>query len=416
MIGIYIHIPFCSSFCTYCDFYSEIDRERVDIYLAALCKEIENKRLFFEGRSTKLRTIYLGGGTPSILNIDQLTLIFDALNRCYDLSQVEEITIEVNPDDISTDYAKGLISLGINRVSMGVQSFDKNTLDWMNRRHSAEDTEKAFKVLREVGFRNISLDLIFGHSSNMMLLKQDIEKLLTLVPEHVSAYQLSIEESTPLYDMLQGGSFTELSSEYCYKQYSYIQKMFSYAGYEQYEISNFSKPGFRSKHNSAYWDRIPYLGFGASAHSFYCSEHEPYGTRSWNISDVEGYCQYFLSDNQTLLNFSDASLFETKEVLNIENLVDEIVMVGLRNVEGFCIDNLPNSTYSDIVLKNLCGLAKNSLVYCHSAESNFLESFSSETAEFSDKTLLVFDPKNNHLKIPPKKLFISDYIISLLVG
>lgn len=299
---IYLHVPFCGSFCTYCDFYSEICRSRqaFNEYADAVIAEIRDRRKELEmnmSAQDAVNTLYIGGGTPSVLPLDVLSRIVGAVSQTERLSLVtepvevttptelfDEFTVEVNPEDIvekGREYVRGLLALGVNRISMGIQSFNDDILRWMNRRHDAGNAVKAFHILRESGVRNISIDLIFGISQlTDETWKDTIEKALELSPEHISAYQLSIEEGSALAKMVADGRYVEASEEQCRRQYDILCRCLGRSGYHHYEISNFSKPGFEAVHNSAYWRRAPYIGLGPGAHSLTGN------VRSWNSPEL----------------------------------------------------------------------------------------------------------------------------------
>lgn len=299
---IYLHVPFCGSFCTYCDFYSEICRSRqaFNEYADAVIAEIRDRRKELEmnmSAQDAVNTLYIGGGTPSVLPLDVLSRIVGAVSQTERLSLVtepvevttptelfDEFTVEVNPEDIvekGREYVRGLLALGVNRISMGIQSFNDDILRWMNRRHDAGNAVKAFHILRESGVRNISIDLIFGISQlTDETWKDTIEKALELSPEHISAYQLSIEEGSALAKMVADGRYVEASEGQCRRQYDILCRCLGRSGYHHYEISNFAKPGFEAVHNSAYWRRAPYIGLGPGAHSLTGN------VRSWNSPEL----------------------------------------------------------------------------------------------------------------------------------
>lgn len=306
---IYLHVPFCGSFCTYCDFYSEICRSRqaFNEYADAVIAEIRDRRKELEmnmSAQDAVNTLYIGGGTPSVLPLDVLSRIVGAVSQTERLSLVteqlslvtepvevttptelfDEFTVEVNPEDIvekGREYVRGLLALGVNRISMGIQSFNDDILRWMNRRHDAGNAVKAFRILRGSGVRNISIDLIFGISQlTDETWKDTIEKALELSPEHISAYQLSIEEGSALAKMVADGRYVEASEEQCRRQYDILCRCLGRSGYHHYEISNFAKPGFEAVHNSAYWRRAPYIGLGPGAHSLTGN------VRSWNSQEL----------------------------------------------------------------------------------------------------------------------------------
>lgn len=351
---IYLHVPFCGSFCTYCDFYSEICRsaQAFNEYADAVIAEIRDRRKELEmnmSAQDAVNTLYVGGGTPSVLPLDVLSRIVKAFTSSGALRQAqrpdrpateqfslvtepvevtvptelfEEFTVEVNPEDIvekGSEYVRGLLAMGVNRISMGIQSFNDDILRWMNRRHDAWNAVKAFRILRECGVRNISIDLIFGISQlTDEIWKDTIEKALGLAPEHISAYQLSIEEGSALAKMVADGRYVEASDEQCRRQYDILCQALKQSGYHHYEISNFAKPGFEAVHNSAYWRRVPYIGLGPGAHSLTGN------IRSWNSQELP----HRTSDvNLTLYS-------RNSEVLSPEDIRVERIMLSLRTDKG----------------------------------------------------------------------------------
>lgn len=337
---IYLHVPFCGSFCTYCDFYSEICRggRAFNEYADAVLKEVNDRReeiCMKMSAPGAVNTLYIGGGTPSVLPLDVLSRIVGAVSQTERLSLVtepvevttptelfDEFTVEVNPEDIvekGREYVRGLLALGVNRVSMGIQSFNDDILRWMNRRHDAGNAVKAFHILRESGVRNISIDLIFGISQlTDETWKDTIEKALELSPEHISAYQLSIEEGSALAKMVADGRYVEASEEQCRRQYDILCRCLGRSGYHHYEISNFAKPGFEAVHNSAYWRRAPYIGLGPGAHSLTGD------IRSWNSQELP----------HRSTDGSPATYSRTSETLSPENIRVERIMLSLRTDKG----------------------------------------------------------------------------------
>lgn len=337
---IYLHVPFCGSFCTYCDFYSEICRggRAFNEYADAVLKEVNDRReeiCMNMSAPGAVNTLYIGGGTPSVLPLDVLSRIVGAVSQTERLSLVtepvevttptelfDEFTVEVNPEDIvekGREYVRGLLALGVNRVSMGIQSFNDDILRWMNRRHDAGNAVKAFHILRESGVRNISIDLIFGISQlTDETWKDTIEKALELSPEHISAYQLSIEEGSALAKMVADGRYVEASEEQCRRQYDILCRCLGRSGYHHYEISNFAKPGFEAVHNSAYWRRAPYIGLGPGAHSLTGD------IRSWNSQELP----------HRSTDGSPATYSTTSETLSPENIRVERIMLSLRTDKG----------------------------------------------------------------------------------
>lgn len=329
-----------------------------------------------------ITSIYFGGGTPSLLSPSQVGSIVEELSEISgikpDLIKKMEVTIEVNPDDITLDYLKSLKSNYVNRVSIGVQSFIDLHLEWMNRRHNSKRAIDAFIMAREAGFDNISLDLIFGFSQlTEQDLKYNIERLLSLSPEHISTYQLSIEKSTQLYKDFSSGRYSPPTDYECNRQYYTIKRELEKGGYYQYEISNYSKEGYRAIHNSSYWDHSPYLGFGPSAHSFIEN------SRFWVEPDLYRYLEILEG------NCGDVSKLYQQEILSEIDLFNELIMLSLRVLKGIDYDTLirrcPKGHVNGfmVLLERL--LADNELVL-----------------------------EDGYIKIPPEKLFVSDGIISSL--
>ena len=350
MAGLYVHIPFCSSFCIYCDFYSEVAPERVDAYLEALSREAASRK---SELSVPPTTLYVGGGTPSLLSDAQFGRLCEALRSAFDLSSVEEFTVEANPDDITPEKLALWSSCGVNRLSIGVQSFCDKHLKWMRRRHDSAAASRAFLLAREAGFRNISLDLIFGYAGlSMREWEASVEEALSLGPEHISCYQMMLEEGTPLTLLAEAGKYMEPPQEECAVQYASLQRHLAEAGYVQYEISNFALPGFESRHNSSYWRREPYLGLGPAAHSFDGARR-----RSWNNPDLEAWlaawnpaseCQ---RASEPFLPQSSASRQEepaapqrlragSYELLSDKDVFNETVMLSLRTARGLDLEEL----------------------------------------------------------------------------
>lgn len=294
-----------------------------------------------------VNTLYIGGGTPSVLPLDVLRRIVDALLSSRSLrrgentvgaqSPFEEFTVEVNPEDIvekGGEYVRGLLETGVDRVSMGIQSFDDGILRWMNRRHSAAGAVEAFRILRRCGVRNISVDLIFGLSQLADDVWEDtIERALELAPEHISAYQLSIEEGSALAKLVADGRYVEASDEQCRHQYDVLCQTLRQAGYHHYEISNFARPGFEAVHNSAYWSRVPYIGLGPGAHSLTGD------IRSWNSQELP-----HRSPDGSLATYS-----RTSETLSPEDIRVERIMLSLRTDKGLEAAELYSLTDSTVV-------------------------------------------------------------------
>ncbi len=383
---IYLHVPFCRSFCTYCGFYSETVPCRkgggepvFDAYAERVCREIEERLPdFVAANGLPVNTLYIGGGTPSVLPANTLRRIVNhlrenlitSLHECpsgpavdHDVTEnkgkcsaavnsrpvsinpvghaaslvvsekegicsseggcptFEEFTVEVNPEDVvekGAAYVQALLEMGVNRISMGVQSFDDGILRWMNRRHDAARAREAMRILREAGVRNVSIDLIFGLSQlSDAQWEATLDQALALEPEHLSAYQLSIEEDSALAEQVAKGRYTEASEEACRRQYDRLCERMARSGFHHYEVSNFARPGFEAVHNSAYWRRIPYLGLGPGAHSAYArNPEEGVNLRVWNSCEP--------------VNWKEAG----RETLSPEQILEETLMLGLRTSRG----------------------------------------------------------------------------------
>ncbi len=282
MAGLYIHIPFCKTRCIYCDFYSTTCSDRTDTFIDALCLEIEQRKEYLNGES--IDTIYFGGGTPSQLSAAHFSKVFDAITAVYGPITAKEITLEANPDDLTEEYVKQLAELPFNRISMGVQTFNDDTLQLLKRRHSAMQAEEAVRRCRKAGFNNISIDLIYGlPGETRQSWKADLEKAIGLNVEHISAYHLIYEEDTVLYTLRQQHKVEEVDEDSSLLFFEMLIDQLREAGYEHYEISNFAKPGMYSRHNTSYWQGISYLGCGPSAHSFNGV------SREWNVASLEDY-------------------------------------------------------------------------------------------------------------------------------
>lgn len=327
---IYVHIPFCRTFCRYCSFYSVKGLGSRDEYVKAVIKEAESKNRFFDTAAGKTEegchTLYIGGGTPSCLTVTQLTALLYGIKSVFP-ADFKEFTMEANPNDINLDYAEALVGLGVNRVSLGVQSFVDEHLKWMNRRHTAAEAISAVEILRKAGITNISLDLIFGYSLlTDAQWKYNLQTITQLNPNHISAYQMSIDPGSPLGKQYEQGVYTPPSDEQCARQYSLLQDYLLGKGYLQYEISNFAASDeYRSIHNSSYWRKVPYLGLGPGAHSYN-------GTvRSWNKNNLSGYIKYYKEGSNAGLPHSPIS---ESEVLSREDMFNESIMLGLRRCSG----------------------------------------------------------------------------------
>ncbi|WP_302023217.1 radical SAM family heme chaperone HemW [uncultured Prevotella sp.] len=316
MAGIYIHIPFCKSRCIYCGFYSTTLLDLRKKYINAVCREMELRKNYIR---EPFSTIYLGGGTPSLLDEAELTKLFLYINNVYDVDRNAEITMECNPDDITPKFTNMLSRLPINRVSMGAQTFADSRLRLLHRRHNSDEVKHAVKLLRESGIKNISIDLMFGFpDESLSQWKEDISAALALNVEHISAYSLMYEEDTPLWKMLDTGKVKEIDEELSLTMFKELVCQLTDAGYEHYEISNFARPGYRSRHNSSYWHQVPYIGLGAAAHSF------DLNSRQWNVADLRLYIE----------EINNGIIPMEREELDNDTTFNDIITTALRTSDG----------------------------------------------------------------------------------
>jgi oxygen-independent coproporphyrinogen-3 oxidase len=326
-----------------------------------------------------MNTIYFGGGTPSQLTIPQLHQIFDAIYKYNKVQMGAEVTIEMNPDDVTEVFADGLCMLPVNRVSMGAQTFDDERLKWLHRRHTSQQVSEAMERLRDNGIRNISIDLMYGFPGETLDdWQRDIDAALALGAEHISAYCLMVEQGTPLAKMMHKGD-SPLNEELERKMYEMLIEKLTAAGYEHYEISNFAKPGHRSRHNSSYWQDIPYIGLGAAAHSYTMLGGSPFekkAIRSWNVADIHQYIEAI----------ERGELPSEKEEIDEDTHYNDRITVALRTSDGL----------------DLGTLTERHCRYCQKEAQRFLD----------DGLLKQHD---NRLSLTRKGLFVSDYIMSSLV-
>lgn len=335
MAGIYIHIPFCKTRCVYCDFYSTTESEMRSRYISALCREIEMRADYLHGEPVE--TIYFGGGTPSQLTAGDFARVFSAIERTFGTISAGEITLEANPDDLTEEYLQSLSSLPFNRISMGVQTFRDDTLRLLNRRHNAQQAVDAVARCRRAGFRNISIDLIYGLPGETEEgWRADLQKAISLRVEHISAYHLIYEEGTCLYDMLRRHSVEEVDEESSVRFFEMLIDELTKAGFVHYEISNFCRPGMHSRHNTSYWQGIKYMGCGPSAHSF---DGE---SREWNVSSLHSYIEAIESGGRD---------FE-KEELDLTTRYNEYIITTLRTRRGADMSTLEQRFGTK--LKNYC--------------------------------------------------------------
>lgn len=323
MTGLYIHIPFCASRCVYCGFYSTTLPALRDAYVDALCQELTLRAEELPADEA-ITTIYLGGGTPSQLTTDQLDRLFSYIYKVY-RSQPVEVTMECNPDDITPAFADWIAQSPIDRISMGAQTFSDDRLRLLRRRHTAAEVRRATTLLRQAGIRNISIDLMFGFPGETLTdWEQDIDEALRLGVEHISAYSLMYEEGTTLHRWLSEGRIQEIDDDLSLRMYDCLVDRLTAAGYRHYEISNFALPQRESRHNSSYWRDVPYMGLGASAHSFDGRQ------RSWNVADIETYIAAIGRGERPC----------TVEALDLDTHYEDVVLTSLRTAEGIDLDKI----------------------------------------------------------------------------
>lgn len=422
---IYVHIPFCKSFCTYCGFYSETSA-CYDRYVEALLGEIDRRKSEFDA-TKDVNTLYIGGGTPSVMPLPLLCRVVEALKDESGSRNFDEFTVELNPEDViqrGEAYAEALLGMGVTRASMGVQSFDDGILRWMNRRHDAATAVRAYRILENSGFRNISIDLIFGlpelgpdsqlkHSDSLSehfpdhrgkdgyvpllderLWRETILRALDIsasgmLPSHISAYQLSVEPDSALDGMIADGRCREASEESCARQYEILCEELSATGYHHYEISNFALPGMEARHNSAYWRHVPYVGLGPGAHSLSILP-DGHRCRSWNSPDLKLYLETFAPLVQRDTGCSG------QETLSPVQLGIENVMLGLRTSRGCPLSELVSA----------CDRAR--------LDSAISSGYLVPVPGSSELSCLE-DGATQYYRIPEKYFFISDGIISELL-
>jgi oxygen-independent coproporphyrinogen-3 oxidase len=373
MAGIYIHIPFCKKRCTYCDFYTEVAPKLIPKLVDSIVIELHCRKDYLQNAT--IQTIYFGGGTPSILDTKQFAVIFEAIYKLFNIDSNAEITFEANPDDLTPQFFQTISNLPFNRISIGIQSFEDEDLKRLNRRHTGTEAIDAVNNAQKHGFQNISIDLIYG------LPYQDINKwrnqlkiALELDVQHISAYGLTYEEGTVLWKQRENGELKTVDDDTMNRMYLLLLKTMQQKGFEAYEISNFAKPGFKSKHNTSYWKQQPYIGVGPSAHSYDIK------SRQWNISSIQKYI--------SLIN-KNLPFFE-KEELSIYDKYNDYIMVSLRTNDGLDMNTL--EAYFGEELKE----------YCLKNIKSFVE----------NKKIEIIDEK---LRLTQKGIMISNLIIMELI-
>lgn len=338
MAGLYIHIPLCTQRCSYCDFFSTtLLNKRVEL-IDALCKEMKMRAHYLPVDGNVLETIYIGGGTPSLLSSSEINILIDCALESFphvDTGKME-ITMEANPNDLSDSYLKELSGTAINRLSIGCQSFNDTTLKIINRRHNAEEAKNAIANARKYGFNNISIDLIYGLPSQTIdSWKDDVATAIVLKPNHISAYCLELHEGSLLTKKVAKGELTEMDEADCLTCFKHLREATSASGYEHYEISNFAQKGFRSRHNSSYWHDIPYIGIGPAAHSYNGV------SRQWNVSHLPKY----------LKAISENRLDTEIETLSVTEKYNDYILTALRTSDGIDFQYISNkfgTRFSDL--------------------------------------------------------------------
>lgn len=368
MASLYFHIPFCKRLCGYCDFYRSVKLKYIADVTEKMHAELHAERDFLHDKT--IRTIYFGGGTPSLLLPSEIERFISQAREEFDCSQVEEITIEVNPDDITPDYVAALRQTSVNRISMGVQSLNDDVLKFMGRRHSAQQAVEAVKMLQGAGYDNISVDLIFGvDGSGADVLQQTLDGFLAMGVQHISAYHLTIEENTRFGRMLLRGEMNEVAEERSEAEFLQVHNVLTEAGFDHYEVSNYALKGCRSKHNSSYWRNVEYLGIGPGAHSY--------------NGEVRRWC------DQPIEEYIKAVEYGSEELTERDKL-NELVMTSLRCAEGVSLDRVEREFGTEARAK----LER--------------ESEKEDLAE-----LLIND--NGYLRISPEKMLLSDFVITALI-
>ncbi len=373
MAGIYVHIPFCKSRCSYCDFYSSTYQGNREVLIQNICQELVEQKNFFLNNEI-IKTIYLGGGTPSLLNNKDLNQIFETIKNNFTLD-LEEVTLEANPDDLSIKKISELKQFPINRLSIGVQSFFDKDLLFINRRHTAQQAIHAIKRCQDNGFENVSIDLIYGlPNQTLENWGENIETAISLNVPHISAYHLTFEGGTKITRQRDSGLFKEIDEDLSFEMYRLLIKKLTKANIYQYEISNFAKYGFESKHNSSYWNETPYLGVGPAAHSFNGK------IRRWNISNSRLYLQLR----------KEHKIFYETENIDTQTRYNDLIITSLRTIKGLNFNKFIKTFDKDII-----------------------SYFEKEISRFTTSGDIIF--KEGFYALSEIGIFKSDYIIEKLL-
>lgn len=368
MAGIYIHIPFCKKICSYCDFYKCADIRSIDLFIESLLKEIEYRKIFLD---EVVNTIYFGGGTPSVMPVAGVKKIIDKLYENFNVFSDAEITFEMNPEDITFDYLINIKACKINRISIGNQSFDNNILKFLNRRHNSEKSKQAIKNIKMSGFDNFSCDLIYGiPGQTIESFNHDLEVIKQFEVPHLSCYHLTLEEGTYFGKLASQGKLTEIKDKLSKDFYNLLINWSIINGYDQYEVSNFARNNFFSKHNSAYWFNVPYLGLGPSAHSYNGKD------RYSNVSNLKQYIQMY-TDNHFVLQ---------KDELQEKDYFNEYILLRLRTKWGVDIEEMK-----------------------YRFNKEWIEVFLRTAIQFEKMRKIRIEGSN--ISLTKDSLFLSDYII-----
>ncbi|MDR2680379.1 MAG: radical SAM family heme chaperone HemW [Tannerella sp.] len=373
MAGIYFHIPFCRSRCIYCDFFSSTSLNEKELYIDSICNELQDRKAYLQDQP--VQTIYFGGGTPSQLSARDFEKVFQMINLCYpevynQLGNIE-ITLEANPDDINPEYVNVLRQFPFNRISLGVQSFDNKELRFLHRRHSALSAINAVKSLQKAGFDNINIDLIYGlPGQTPVVWEKNLHQAIALDIQHISAYHLTYEEETPLFKLWKQGLIRPVEEEVSILFFDLLVRLLANSGFEHYEISNFAKPGYRSRHNSAYWNGSHYLGIGASAHSYNGF------SRQWNKKEAGAGYRFYRSE---------------REIIDAKTAYNDFIITRLRTMEGIDFQEL------------VALFGKERKTYCLKQAQSYIET-----------QHLAID--SGHLRLTRKGIEVSDRIMSDLLA
>ena len=373
MAGIYIHIPFCLTRCTYCDFYMGTNESHMETFVDALCAEAKRRK---DETDEPVQTLYFGGGTPSRLQWSHFDKIFHTLFTCYSFDPDAEITLEANPDDLSEEYVRMLSTLPFNRISIGIQSFNDDELRFLSRRHTGQQAVEAVKRCQQAGFHNISIDLMYGlPGQTTEIWQENLQQALELQIQHISSYHLIYEEKTRMYRLLKAGKIQPVQEETSTAMFALLIDTLTSHGFIHYEISAFGLPGFFSRHNIAYWQNVKYVGLGPAAHSY------DGNNRSWNVASTIRYNQSIETDR----------VDREMEQLSLQEKYNEFILTGLRTMWG--VDLLE--------LKRRFGERYHD--YCMVNAQRFIHQKLLTTAE-------------DHLQLTREGIFISDGIMSELMS